>query len=129
MPRLVHRLPKYSLHKASRQARVRYAGKVTYLSKHGSQESHEAYAEFIASLPKPGAQPKLAPMVPGVTPLVGEIVYGVPVYRPKGRNYVLRPRILWRDRVWCPRMQAQGAELRIVSLDTVVPPDTPDTRL
>jgi integrase len=74
MPRLVHRLPKYSLHKASGQARVRYADKVTYLGKHGSQESHEAYAEFIASLPRPGAQPKLAPPVPGMAPLVGEIV-------------------------------------------------------
>ena len=29
MPKLIHKLPKYSLHKASGQARVKYAGKVT----------------------------------------------------------------------------------------------------
>jgi hypothetical protein len=47
MPRLVNKLPKYSLHKPSGQAKVRYNGKDTYLGRYGSQESKEAYAEFV----------------------------------------------------------------------------------
>ncbi len=56
MPRLVNRLPKYSLHKPSGQAKVRYGGKDTYLGPYGSRESKEAYAAFVANLPKPGEQ-------------------------------------------------------------------------
>ncbi len=106
MPRLVHRLPKYSLHKASGQARVRYADKVTYLGKYGSQESHEAYAEFIATLPKPGGTARLTAPAPGVIPLVGEIVNryqehadryyardGVPTSEPTVIRSALRPLI------------------------------------
>ena len=47
MPRLVNRPPKYSLHKPSGQAKVRYGGKDTYLGKYGSPESKEAYARFV----------------------------------------------------------------------------------
>jgi hypothetical protein len=52
MPRLVNRLPKYSLHMPPGQAKVRLNGKDTYLGKYGSPESKEAYARFIGSIPK-----------------------------------------------------------------------------
>ncbi len=52
MPRLMNRVPKYSLHKASGQARVKYNGRVKYLGVYGTQASKEAYAAFIAQLPK-----------------------------------------------------------------------------
>jgi integrase len=75
MPRLIYRLPKYALHKPSGQARVKYNGKVIYLGAYGSTESHEAYARFVAKLPKPGESvPPVAQPPPGVTPLVGEVV-------------------------------------------------------
>ena len=70
MPRLTHKLPKYSLHRPSGQARVKWNGKSIYLGKHGSQESHEAYANFVANLPKPPE----AVIVAGTSPLVGELV-------------------------------------------------------
>ena len=74
MPKLVYKLPKYSLHKASGQARVKYADKVTYLGKFGSPESHQRYAEFIARLPKAEERAAVEP-VPGVGLLyVGECV-------------------------------------------------------
>ena len=57
MPRLINQPPKYSHHKASGQARVKYAGKVTYLAKWGSPEREEAYARFVAKLPKPEESP------------------------------------------------------------------------
>ena len=50
MPRLVNKLPKYSLHKPSGQAKVRFNGKDTYLGRYGSPESKEAYAEFVGSM-------------------------------------------------------------------------------
>ena len=65
MPRLVNRLPKYSLHKPSGQAKVRYGGKDTYLGPYGSPESKEAYAQFIASIPKPGDPTKPPEPCPG----------------------------------------------------------------
>ena len=70
MPRLTHKLPKYALHKPSGQARVKWGGRSYYLGKHGSQESHEAYAKFIANLPKPAE----SVLIVGGSPLVGEIV-------------------------------------------------------
>jgi hypothetical protein len=56
MPRLDNRLPNYSLHKLSGQAKVRYGGKDKYLGKYGTQESKDPYARFIASIPKPSNQ-------------------------------------------------------------------------
>ena len=52
MPRLVNKLPRYTRHKGG-QARVRYNGKCIYLGKYGSPESHEKYAQFLATIPKP----------------------------------------------------------------------------
>lgn len=45
MPR--RSIPKYSLHRATRQARVRIDGRRLYLGKHGSPESHARYAQAI----------------------------------------------------------------------------------
>jgi integrase len=44
------RIPKYSLHKHSGQARVTVRGKHVYLGKYGSAASHQKYAEIIAGL-------------------------------------------------------------------------------
>jgi hypothetical protein len=41
-------VPKYSLHKASGRAYVYLEGKRVYLGKHGSEESHRAYADEIS---------------------------------------------------------------------------------
>jgi len=78
MSKLIYRLPKYSLHKPSGQAKVRHNGRTIYLGKYGSQESKDRYAKFISSLPKPeepdpsGA--RLADPIPGASLLAGEIV-------------------------------------------------------
>jgi hypothetical protein len=53
MPRLKNKVPKYSLHKPSGQAKVKWQGKTIYLGKYGTEESRAAYAKFIANLPKP----------------------------------------------------------------------------
>ena len=53
MPKLIYRLPKYSLHKPTGQAKVRHDGKTVYLGKFGSPSRKTAYARFIANLPKP----------------------------------------------------------------------------
>jgi len=73
MSRLTFRLPKYSLHKSSGNAKVRFNGKTTYLGKYGSPESKEAYAQFIAGLPKPD-EVNLVEPAPGKVALVGEVV-------------------------------------------------------
>ena len=104
MPRLVNRLPKYSLHKPSGQAKVRYGGKDKYLGKYGSPESKEAYARFIASIPKPGDSDQPAAAAPGVVLMVGECVAlfhahtrvyyardGVPTGEHTTIRYALRP--------------------------------------
>jgi hypothetical protein len=104
MPRLVNRLPKYSLHKPSGQAKVRYGGKDKYLGKYGTQESKEAYARFIASIPKPSNQAVTAELAPGAVLLVGECVNlfyqhtqvyyardGVPTGEHTTIRYALRP--------------------------------------
>ncbi len=78
MPKRIYRLPKYSLHKPSGQAKVRHNGRTIYLGKFGTPESKDRYAKFISSLPKPeepdpsGA--RLADPIPGASLLVGEIV-------------------------------------------------------
>ncbi len=43
------RIPKYSLHKATGQARVRIDGRTIYLGKHGTPESFQRYEEHIAA--------------------------------------------------------------------------------
>ena len=65
MPKLINRPPKYSLHKPSGQAKVRYNGKTFYLGKHGTQASLEAYAEFVAKLPKPDGPVTFTDPIPG----------------------------------------------------------------
>ena len=75
MPRLVNRLPKYSSHKPSGQAKVRFKGRTIYLGKYGSPESKEAYARFIASIPKRNERAVAAGPVPGATLTVGECVF------------------------------------------------------
>ncbi len=74
MPRLTRKPPKYSLHKPSGQAKVRSGGRTVYLGKYGSPESKEAYARFIACIPKPEPVVKIAEPAPGASFLVGEIV-------------------------------------------------------
>jgi integrase len=74
MPKLLNRPPKYSLHKPSGQAKVRYNGKTTYLGKHGTQASLEAYAQFVAKLPKPDGPVTFVDPLPGTILLVGECV-------------------------------------------------------
>jgi integrase len=104
MPRLVNRLPKYSLHKPSGQAKVRYGGKDKYLGRYGSPESKEAYAQFVASIPRPGESTKPRQPVPGVVLMVGECVElfyqhaqtyyardGVPTGEHTTMRYALRP--------------------------------------
>jgi integrase len=75
MPKLNGRPPKYSLHKGTGQAKVTMNGRVTYLGKHGSPESFEAYDRFVAALPKPGSKPGLQGEAGAPEPwFVGEIV-------------------------------------------------------
>jgi integrase len=74
MPRLVNRLPKYSSHKPSGQAKVRFNGRTIYLGKYGSPESKEAYARFIASIPKLAEKSVLTEPTPGAVLTVGECV-------------------------------------------------------
>ena len=74
MPRLVNKLPRYSLHKPSGLAKVKFGGKVTYLGKHGTPESHAAYAAFVARLPKPEDPTTPPEPAPGAILMVGEIV-------------------------------------------------------
>ncbi len=74
MPRLINKPPAYCLHKPSGLAKVKYRGKITYLGKYGSSESKEAYARFVANLPKPDEQTALAAPSPGTPLLVTEII-------------------------------------------------------
>jgi len=48
MPRLKHKPPSYSLHKASGQAVVTFNRRDHYLGKYGSRESHAANYRLIA---------------------------------------------------------------------------------
>jgi hypothetical protein len=66
MPKLTKKVPAYSLHKPSGNARVRYRGRDYYLGKYGSKESREVYSRLLAELFRDAAAP---------TPLAG----GVPV--------------------------------------------------
>ncbi len=75
MPKLVNKLPKYSLHKATGQAKVRHQGKDHYLGKHGSPEAWDRYLAFCANLPKPEEEPTSLPEpTPGSNLLVREVV-------------------------------------------------------
>lgn len=44
------KVPSYGLHKPTGQARILVGGKSIYLGKHGSNESYEAYARWVAKL-------------------------------------------------------------------------------
>ena len=58
MPRKALFVPRYSLHKPSGQAYVRFQGKFHYLGAYDTPESQERYAAFIAELAvKPSLQP------------------------------------------------------------------------
>jgi hypothetical protein len=97
MPRLVHKVPKYALHKPSGQARVKYNGKVTYLGAYGSTASHEAYAQFVSKLPKRGEEPtRVAAPPPGVMPLIGEVVL---LYLAHAEEYYVRDGIATGEHV------------------------------
>jgi integrase len=60
MPRR-KRVPKYSLHKASGQARAVIDGKHVYLGRYGSPESREAYARLIAERFYPANEEPFSP--------------------------------------------------------------------
>jgi integrase len=83
MPRLINQPPKYSLHKPSGQAKVRFNGRTVYLGKHGTQASLEAYAQFIAKLRKPEEPSTLLEPTPGVVLLIGEVVLRYIAYAEK----------------------------------------------
>jgi integrase len=87
MPKLFNRPPKYSLHKPSGQAKVRYNGKTLYLGKHGTRASLEAYAEFVAKLPKSDGPPTFSDPPVGTVLLVGECVLR---YQEHARTYYAR---------------------------------------
>jgi integrase len=87
MPKLINRPPKYSLHKPSGQAKVRYNGKTLYLGKHGTRASLEAYAEFVAKLPKSDGPPTFSDPPVGTVLLVGECVLR---YQEHARTYYAR---------------------------------------
>jgi hypothetical protein len=48
MPRLIHQVPSYRLHRASGQAVVNLGGKDIYLGQHGTRESQTRYEQLIA---------------------------------------------------------------------------------
>jgi integrase len=50
MPRRPTITPKYSLHKPSGQAKVKWKGRTIYLGKYDSPESHEKYDRFIVQI-------------------------------------------------------------------------------
>jgi integrase len=87
MPRLTFKLPKYSLHKSSGNAKVRFNGKTIYLGKYKSKESKEAYDAFIANLPKQGETVAVTAPAPGVVPLVGEVTLK---YQAHAETYYVR---------------------------------------
>jgi hypothetical protein len=75
MPRLVNSPSKYSLHKPSGLAKVKFQGRVNYLGKYGKPESREAYGRFVASLPKRSDSPTPTnDRAPGSMTLVSEVV-------------------------------------------------------
>ena len=73
MPRLVNKLPKYSLHKPAVQARVKYNGKTIYLGKYGSQESRKPTLGSSRIFPSRKSRDDRR-AAPGASLLVGEIV-------------------------------------------------------
>ncbi len=90
MPKLVNRPPKYAYHAASGRARVRYRGQEILLSgRHGSQESLEAYARFVASIANnqaPVAIPEPSPAILSIAELCERFWLHAQVYyrRPDG---------------------------------------------
>jgi integrase len=76
MPKLIHRVPKYALHKATGQAVVKHKRKLTYLGRFGSPESKQAYTRFIANLTSEDKQlpPDRSSAREASTLVVGELV-------------------------------------------------------
>jgi hypothetical protein len=70
MPKLTRRLPRYSLHKPSGQARVRSGGRDFYLGRFGSKESKEAYSRLIAEL----SRDRPVPTVSSAGPSIGDVI-------------------------------------------------------
>jgi integrase len=87
MPRLIHKPPAYSLHRASGQAKVRHGGKDHYLGAYGSDESKRRYAEFIASLPKPDEPAPPARPLPGADLAVSQLIWH---YYEHAREYYVK---------------------------------------
>jgi hypothetical protein len=71
-----NRVPSYSLHKASGQARIVIGGRSIYLGKYGSPESHEAYARAVTKFAtEPADSPALKlHAVPGDDLSVNEVI-------------------------------------------------------
>ena len=74
MPRLVHKLPSYRLHKPSGQAVVSLGGRDVYLGPHSSQTSRAEYDRVVAEWLANGRQPMTSPL-DNATPLsVSEVI-------------------------------------------------------
>src|SRR4051794_26617315 len=84
MPKLTRKLPSYSLHKPSGQARVRHLGRDYYLGTYGSRESHEAYARLIAEF----SRDTPAPPTPSSGPTVADLILR---FWSHAQNYYRRP--------------------------------------
>jgi hypothetical protein len=110
MPKLVVSLPKYSLHKASGQAKVRFQNRDHYLGKYGTSVSTEAYERLIATLPKPVPAPEdkaIPKLAAGAILFVSELIrrfyhhakaYFVWDDQPTGAHITLRAALRQLDR-------------------------------
>lgn len=78
MPRLLHRPPKYWLHKPTGQAAVKIDGKRLYLGKYGSAASHQRYAEVVASWRESATRATAEVALPATDPIPTEVVVVTP---------------------------------------------------
>ncbi len=72
MPKLVNKVPAYTLHKRSGNARVKINGRTIELGKYGSTESRAKYAALIGTTPAPDQKPPVYAPPAGSTWLVGQ---------------------------------------------------------
>ena len=71
MPKLVHRVPAYNLHKTSGRARLRHHGRDVYLpGPFGSPQSREAYARFIRGVDSSPAMETPPPELLSISELI-----------------------------------------------------------
>src|SRR5271157_2172576 len=102
MPKLVHRVPAYKLHKCSGRGRARHGGKdIWFPGPFGSKESRETYARFIAGLDSQGGTTTVvAPELLSISELIlAYSEYAEQYYRKDGRptgehvsiKYAVRP--------------------------------------